>query len=763
MRNCLRVILVVALVLLSLVMLGGGTVSAASGSVGGYVRIEGTGDLLDGQGGRPLASVAVYDLSWTWRGHDNMGSGGYSIGGLATGDYYVYAQADGYYPEYYDNATTRGAAKKVSVTDTLPTLGIDLYLVPGKSITGTVYDNATNPISRAYVEVVDNNTSGVIWGATYSADNGSYSITVAPGTYKVRAMANGFATEYYDNTTAYASAAPVVLGTDQDTTGIDFSLGAMSSIAGQVFEDDNVTPLLGALVSAYDTAGGFKASGRASSDNGSYFINIAQSENTAVYYIVATAAGWVPQWWDEAYLASEPDNPLSYWGVADNVTVTRNQQTAGCNFRMLPKRAVSTAAASGVTAAAATLNGNLDALGYTEAGVSVSFRWGTDNTYAGGTTPAVPIAAPGPFSATLSSGLAQNSTYHFQAVASGDGLTVYGDDAIFVTAAVGAPAVTTGAESGVTLDSATLNANLDSLGTAANVTVFFQYGATAAYGSTTPEVTANATGAFSAPVTGLTANTNYHFRAVAVGEGATVYGADRGFTTLGTAPAVATDNAGAVGTASATLRGTLTSLGTEASVNVSFEWRTAGGTWTETIPVQALTAPGAYSAALTLLTSGTTYQFRAKADGYGDPVYGTEVSFTTTAIDSQGPVVSALAASGQTSSSATIEWTTDEPATSQVEYGLTEDYGRTTDEDTNLVTGHSVELTGLEAGKTYYYRVISKDAAGNETISAGTSLETKSGGGGVAGWVWAVVGVAAVAVVGGGAFLLFRGRAPKPQ
>jgi len=99
-----------------------------------------------------------------------------------------------------------------------------------------------------------------------------------------------------------------------------------------------------------------------------------------------------------------------------------------------------------------------------------------------------------------------------------------------------------------------------------------------------------------------------------------------------------------------------------------------------------------------------------------------------------------------------------------VEYGLTNEYGQTTAEDTSLVTSHSVELKGLEAGKTYHYRVVSRDAASNETISPDMTLETKTSSGGMPVWAWVLIGLAAVGVVGGGAgLLLTRGRAPRPE
>ncbi len=66
---------------------------------------------------------------------------------------------------------------------------------------------------------------------------------------------------------------------------------------------------------------------------------------------------------------------------------------------------------------------------------------------------------------------------------------------------------------------------------------------------------------------------------------------------------------------------------------------------------------------------------------------------------------------------AQVLWDTDEPATSQVEYGLDATYGNLTTEDPAWVTAHTVQLVGLTAGTTYHYRVFSKDYAGNLAVS----------------------------------------------
>ncbi len=108
--------------------------------------------------------------------------------------------------------------------------------------------------------------------------------------------------------------------------------------------------------------------------------------------------------------------------------------------------------------------------------------------------------------------------------------------------------------------------------------------------------------------------------------------------------------------------------------------------------------------------------------------YGVDVVFTTDATpppedppaDTTAPVVSAVQDSaGANGSTATITWTTDESATSVVQYGTTAALGSTTNGASG--TSHSVALSGLTSGTTYYYRVTSADTTGNTTTSPAVS------------------------------------------
>ena len=94
--------------------------------------------------------------------------------------------------------------------------------------------------------------------------------------------------------------------------------------------------------------------------------------------------------------------------------------------------------------------------------------------------------------------------------------------------------------------------------------------------------------------------------------------------------------------------------------------------------------------------------------------------------DTTPPVISEVDASHITESNITINWVTNEPATSQVEYGETDDYGSTTLLDEELVTSHNVTLTELELKTTYHFRVKSVDEAGNEVLSDDYTFTTKT-------------------------------------
>lgn len=86
------------------------------------------------------------------------------------------------------------------------------------------------------------------------------------------------------------------------------------------------------------------------------------------------------------------------------------------------------------------------------------------------------------------------------------------------------------------------------------------------------------------------------------------------------------------------------------------------------------------------------------------------------ASDTTPPIISAIYATPDTPNSENINWSTNEVADTQVDYGITMSYGQSYT-SAPLLTLHPVHLINLSPGTLYHYRVKSKDAAGNMGVS----------------------------------------------
>ncbi len=126
---------------------------------------------------------------------------------------------------------------------------------------------------------------------------------------------------------------------------------------------------------------------------------------------------------------------------------------------------------------------------------------------------------------------------------------------------------------------------------------------------------------------------------------------------------------------------------------------------------------------ITGLDPGTWYNCRVLSrDAAGNLAQSDRYEFLTS--DDTPPVISGVTVIDITASSVTITWVTDERADSQVEYGLTANYGSSSTVDSTLVYDHLVVLTGLAPQTTYHYRVKSTDYWANSTQSPDATVPT---------------------------------------
>ncbi|WP_292489682.1 GH25 family lysozyme [Methanoculleus sp. 10] len=164
------------------------------------------------------------------------------------------------------------------------------------------------------------------------------------------------------------------------------------------------------------------------------------------------------------------------------------------------------------------------------------------------------------------------------------------------------PSVSTSPATSVDSSSAILNGYLSSMGGASSCTVYFEYGTTKLYGSTTGTQTKSSTGTFSQAFTGLSPGTTYHYRAVASNSAGTVCGADTMFMTSSSATAPVANFIGtpAGGTAPLTVQFTDTSTGDPTAWFWDFG---DGSASTEQHPIHTYTAAGMYYVNLTVSNS----------------------------------------------------------------------------------------------------------------------------------------------------------------
>jgi hypothetical protein len=248
------------------------------------------------------------------------------------------------------------------------------------------------------------------------------------------------------------------------------------------------------------------------------------------------------------------------------------------------------------------------------------------------------------------------------------------------------------------------------------------YGTTKALGQLSPLQTAM-TASHGVTLTGLISGTTYYFVAQSIGaDGATGYSAVMSFTTTGTAPAgppvISNVAVSSITNTSATITWTTDQA---SSSLVNFGATTGYGSASPLNP----TLVTSHSVTLTGLTLGTTYDFDVVSANLGAmSSTSANSTFTTTSVVSSPPVITNVATTNLTGTSVTVTWTTDQPSSSQINYGTTTAYGSSTTLDPTLVTAHSETITGLTAGAAYDFDVTSTTAASLSTTSPNSTFST---------------------------------------
>jgi hypothetical protein len=315
-------------------------------------------------------------------------------------------------------------------------------------------------------------------------------------------------------------------------------------------------------------------------------------------------------------------------------------------------------------------------------------------------------------------GLSPTTTYDFDVASTNSfSLTAVSGNFSFVTPAGVPPQVGYVVAWGITNTSAVVTWSTD---VSANTQL--AYGTTMALGQLSTLQTTMAA-SHGVTLSNLIPGTQYYFQAMSTGaNGATGSSATMSFTTTGTAPVgppvISSVAVGSITNTSATITWTTDQPSTSL---VNFGTTTGYGS-NSTLDSTLVTS---HSVTLTGLTLGTTYDFDVVSANSGAmSANSTNSTFLTTSVVNTPPVITNVATTNLTSTSVTVTWTTDQPATSLVNYGTSLSYGSSSPLSSTLVTAHSVTLTGLAAGTAYDFDVVSANAAAQSTTSPNATFST---------------------------------------
>ena len=268
---------------------------------------------------------------------------------------------------------------------------------------------------------------------------------------------------------------------------------------------------------------------------------------------------------------------------------------------------------------------------------------------------------------------------------------------------------------------ATLSAIVNPEGTA--TTYRFQYGTTASYGSNTPEVSAGSgteAETVEQGISGLSANTTYHYRVVASSAAGSKYGEDHTFATKGS-PAATTSAPLAVSGTNANLEGSVTPHGVATSYWFEYGTSTSYGT---TVPVPAASAGAGtmsnseYYELVGSLEPSHTYHFRIVAENEYGRANGGDVAFTTGA--ASAPTIKEEGVTYIAKTLAQLSGTVN-PDNAETTYYI--EYG-TNGYSENKTAEHSIGdgttdrsiywngISGLVSGESYYARITAVNAVG---------------------------------------------------
>ena len=314
-------------------------------------------------------------------------------------------------------------------------------------------------------------------------------------------------------------------------------------------------------------------------------------------------------------------------------------------------------------------------------------------------------------------GLTENTKYYVRAYATNEVGTVYGEEKTFTTKD-GIAEITTKDVTDITSMTARCGGNIVDDG-GADITARGVCWSTSQNPTITGSHTTDGsgTGSFTSNITGLNAGTTYYVRAYATNSEGTSYGSQKSFTTTQhyEPPTVTTNNVTGITETTAVCGGNVTADGGATVTARGVCWSTSQNPTISDSHTTDGSGTGSYTSNMTGLNAGTTYYVRAYATNEKGTVYGEEKMFTTQSL----PVVTTQEVTeiGTTSAICGGEVTDDggSEVTARGVCWSTSENPTITDSHTTDGSGtgsYTSNMTGLDAGTTYYVRAYATNSYG---------------------------------------------------
>ncbi|MGA2910824.1 MAG: fibronectin type III domain-containing protein [Candidatus Microgenomates bacterium] len=656
--------------------------------------------------------------------------------------------------------------------DYIPATASAYYLVPardsGAIVTGSnvIYfktvDNAGNTSSNNTIR-----TGNLSFGGAAPTFGGSDSVTVTPATTTTNSFAlswpaatpsNGHAVTHYYYMVNVSP--PSTLATLQGTattyidngTGLSVSAAALANVTKGtntvyvVAIDDASTP-------NYSPSNYIKGTFTLNSTNPDPVQNVVASDSS-----IKSQSKWnVTLTWTAPDYQGAGNLTYNIYRSTDDVTFSKVGSTSGASYvdntpsstlyyyYVVTSDGASASSANSSTVSitptgrwtsAPVLQTNPSAGSVTTE--SVTITWSTDRsadskveygTTSGSYNTTQPYVSNQVTAHTVTiDNLSAGTTYYYKVQwTDADGNTGTSDEYSFSTTA--APSVSAVTAGTIGLTSAYITFTIYN-GSSATI----QYGTSTSYGGSVTQSTSNSSGGstYSVPLTGLTDGTQYHYRIVMEDASSNSYNSDD-YTDLITLPRPKITDVRiqqVANTAQTTLLVSWTTNTDVSSIVTTYPTNNPGGA-VDNVDV-ALTS-GTHQMIVGNLLPKTDYYLIVKGrDKIGNEATS-DSQKVTTATDTRPPAISELHVEGSNvppvgstaqaqNAQLIVSWNTDEPATSQVEFGegTGDTYNQQTQQDANLTMNHLVVISGLTPSKVYHLRAISLDDAKN----VGQSIDT---------------------------------------